>query len=87
MPAVEDRGKRFDWKSKADDTENDLLCAVGRAAGFLESKGSSSSSESFLEEEMPDRDEVEDVDVRRPGELDARLASSRESRVCGWRAE
>jgi len=30
---------------------------------------------------MPDREEVEDVDVRGPGEEDARLASSRESRA------
>lgn len=36
---------------------------------------------------MPEREEVEEEDVLRPGELDARLASSRESRACGWRVE
>jgi hypothetical protein len=36
---------------------------------------------------MPDRDEVDEEEVLRPGELDARLASSRESRACGWRFE
>ena len=36
---------------------------------------------------MPDRDEVDEEDVRGPGELDARLASSSESRACGWRLE
>ena len=34
------------------------------------------------EEEIPDRDEAVDAELRRPGELDARLASSRESRAC-----
>ena len=63
--------------------------APGRAfaAGLRSSRGSSSSRESFRDEDMPDREEVEEVDVRGPGELDARLASSRESRAWGWRLE
>jgi hypothetical protein len=32
---------------------------------------------------MPDREEVDEEDVLGPGELEARLASSRESRACG----
>lgn len=36
---------------------------------------------------MPDLDDTVDVEVRRPGELEAKLASSRESRALGWRFE
>lgn len=36
---------------------------------------------------MPDREEVEEEDVLGPGELDAKLASSRESRAFGWSVE
>jgi hypothetical protein len=89
FPVVEDRGNRFEEKSKAEETDNVRPWAPGRpfAAGFRASSGSSSSRESFREEDMPDREEVEDVEVRGPGELDARLASSRESRAWGWRLE
>lgn len=89
MPVVEDRGKRFEVKSKAEETENDRPWGPGRpfAAGFRSSRGSSCSRESFRDEDMPDLEEVEDVDVRRPGELDAKLASSKESRACGCRLE
>ena len=76
-------------KSKAEETEKVLPWAPGRpfAARLRSSRGSSSSRESFREEEMPDREEAEDVEVRGPGELDARLASSRESRARGCRLE
>jgi hypothetical protein len=87
---LELNGNRLLWKSNALDTEKLRLCGTGLppfAAGFRESKGSSSSRDSFRDEEMPDREEVEDVDVRGPGEEDARLASSRESRAWGWRLE
>lgn len=85
MPDVELNGKRLLWKSKAEETENDRLWGSGLEAGFRESKGSSCSRDCFRDEEMPEREEVEDVDVRGPGEEDARLASSRESRVGAWR--
>lgn len=90
MPVDEDRGKRFEEKSKTELTEYDrawLPLTFAWAAGFRSSKGSSSSRDSFLEEAMPEREEVEDVDVRVPGELEAKLASSKESRACGWRLE
>ena len=82
---MEDRGKRFESKSKVEETEKDRLWGPGLppAAGFRSSRGSSSSRESFRDEDMPDREEVEEEDVLGPGELDARLASSRESRACG----
>lgn len=57
------------------------------AAGFRSSRGSSSSRESFREEDMPEREEVEEDDVRLPGEDEAKLANSKESRACGWRFE
>lgn len=68
----------MDVKSNTEEFEYDRLPLVF-AAGFRASRGSSASRESFLEEDMPDRDEEEDV--RAPGELEARLASSRESRA------
>lgn len=79
---VEDNGYRLDAKSNADDTENVLPCPVGlpSAATLCESRGSSASRESFLEEETP-CDEVESVEFRPSGEEDASDASSRESRV------
>lgn len=69
-------------KSNADDIENVLLCPpdLPFAATLCESRGSSASRESFLEEETP-WDEVESVESRPAGEEDARDASSRESRV------
>jgi hypothetical protein len=39
------------------------------------------------EELMPEREDVVETELRWPGELEARLASSRESRACGWRLE
>ena len=36
---------------------------------------------------MPDGEDVDDVDVRGPGELEAKLASSKESRAYGGRFE
>lgn len=36
---------------------------------------------------MPERDETVEVDVRGPGELEAKLANSRESRAWAWRLE
>jgi len=70
-------------KSKAEETEKERRCDPGRplAAGFRSSRGSSSSRESFRDEEMPDREDAEDVDDLGPGELEAKLASSRESRA------
>lgn len=61
------------------------LCPEGRprAAGFLSSRGSSSSRDSLREDATPDLEE--DEEVRGPGELDARLASSNESRGLGCR--
>jgi hypothetical protein len=63
--------------------EKERLWSAGRpvAAGFLSSSGSSSSKESFREEDMPDREEEEEDEVRGPGELDAKLANSKESRA------
>lgn len=74
-------------KSKAEDMEYERLCGPGRpfAAGLRSSRGSSSSRDCFRDEEIPDREESIEVDVRGPGELDARLANSRESRAWGWR--
>lgn len=68
-------------KSKADDTEKVLLWAFGLpfAARLWLSRGSSCSSESFRDEEMPG-EEVDSVDVLLLWEEDAREASSRESR-------
>lgn len=80
LPLVEDRGKRFCVKSNAEDTEYDRL-PRSRLVGFRSSRGSSSSRDSLREEDMPDREE--EVDVRGPGELEARLANSRESRAWG----
>lgn len=36
---------------------------------------------------MPEREEEDEEDVRGPGELEAKLASSRLSRAWGWRLE
>lgn len=80
FPDVEERGYRFEEKSNTEETENDRSC-LGRAAGLRSSRGSSASKESFLEDATPDLEEEEEV--RGPGELDARLASSKESRACG----
>ena len=80
FPLVADKGKRFVVKSKAEETEYDRLCAPGRPARLLLSRGSSCSRDSFRDEEMPDGDERESVEVRPSGEEDAREASSRESR-------
>lgn len=84
-----DNGYRFEAKSNAEDIEKVRPCPTGRpeAAGFRSSRGSSSSSEILREDVMPDLEEDEDEDVRGPGELDARLASSKESRACGCRPE
>jgi hypothetical protein len=84
LPFVEDKGYRFEAKSKAEDIEKVRLCAAGRPfeAGFRSSRGSSSSRESLREDPTPERDEEDEV--RGPGELDdAKLASSKESRACG----
>lgn len=51
------------------------------AAGFLSSRGSSSSRDSLRDEAMPDLEEEDEV--LGPGELDARLANSKESRALG----
>lgn len=82
LAVVDDNGKRLDVNSKADDTENVLLCPAGlpSAAALCVSKGSSASSESFREEETP-CDELESVEARPSGEDEASDASSRESRV------
>jgi len=64
FPCVEDKGNRFWVKSKAEDTEKERLWrAMGlpRLAKLLLSRGSSCSRESFLEEEIPDREEEEEV--------------------------
>jgi len=81
LPAEEERGKRFDVKSKADDTENDLLWWYGLpfAARLSASRGSSCSMESFRDEDIPG-EEVDSVEVLLLWEEDAREASSRESR-------
>ena len=81
MPAEEERGKRFEVKSKADDTENDLLWWYGLpfAARLSASRGSSCSMESFRDEDIPG-EEVDSVEVLLLWEEDAREASSRESR-------
>jgi hypothetical protein len=34
---------------------------------------------------MPEREDAVETELWRPGELEAKLASSRESRACGWR--
>src|SRR5277367_4035502 len=54
LPVVEDRGKRFEEKSKAEETENARPWAPGRpfAAGLRSSRGSSSSRESFRDEDI-----------------------------------
>jgi hypothetical protein len=71
-------------KSKTEETEYDRAWLfLGFAAGLRSSNGSSSSRDSFREDAMPEREEEEEV--RCPGELDAKLASSKESRACGWR--
>lgn len=69
-------------KSKADETEYDRPWGIREEppfAGFKADRGSSSSSDSFREEDIPEGDEAKD---ERPemGEEDAREASSRESR-------
>jgi len=89
LPVVADNGKRFEEKSKAEETEKARPWPAGRpfAAGLRSSRGSSSSRDSFRDEDMPDREEVVDVDVLGPGELDARLANSSESRAWGCRLE
>ncbi len=76
-------------KSNAEDIEKERLCGSGPpfAATFLSSRGSSCSRESLREEVMPDREEVDDEEVRGPGELEAKLASSRESRAWGCKPE
>ena len=81
MPPEDERGKRFDVKSKADDTEKVLLWGYGLpfAARLWVSRGSSCSSESFRDEDIPG-DEVDSVEVLLLWEEDAREASSRESR-------
>ena len=68
-------------KSKADDTENDLLWWYGLpfAARLSASRGSSCSMESFRDEDIPG-EEVDSVEVLLLWEEDAREASSRESR-------
>jgi hypothetical protein len=73
-------------KSNTEAFENERWPLVF-AAGFRESRGSSASRDCFREDEMPDREDVEEEEVLGPGELEARLANSRESRACGWRLE
>lgn len=70
-------------KLNVEDTEKERLWTVGLpfAAKLLLSRGSSCSSESFLEDEMPDREEEEEV--LWPGEEEAREANSSESRGGG----
>ena len=81
MPVEEERGKRFDVKSKADDTENVLLWGFGLpfTARLWVSRGSSCSRESFRDEDIPG-EEVDSVEVLLLWDEDAREASSRESR-------
>ena len=86
FPVVEVKGYRFEAKSKAEVIENVRpWLAPGRAcaAGFLSSRGSSSSKDNLREEAIPEREDVEEEEVRGPGELDAKLASSKESRALG----
>jgi hypothetical protein len=81
-PAVDERGKRFEAKSKADETEYDRPWGMREEppfAGFKEESGSSSSSDNFREEDIPEGDEAKD-DRPDIGEEEAREASSRESR-------
>lgn len=81
-------GNRLEVKSKAEDTlKVRPWPGLPLAAGFMASSGSSCSSESFRDEDIPEREEEEDEEVRGPGELEAKLASSRLSRACGWRLE
>jgi hypothetical protein len=84
---VDDKGKRFAAKSKPDETENDRPWKFGRppAAGLSLSNGSSRSSEAFREDDILGLESVSPVDV--PGLELARDASSRESRLFGWKAE
>lgn len=92
FPAEDERGKRFEPNSNADDAEKDLLCgpSLPFAAAFSGSKGSSASRESFRDEGGPDEEDVDSVDVLPSGVEDAREANSRESRAlfdeggCNW---
>jgi hypothetical protein len=81
-PAAEvDSGKRFEAKSKADDTEYDLSWRPARSpfAAEVSVSGSSSEKESFLEDGVLEAEE--ETEVRREGSVeDAREANSRESR-------
>jgi hypothetical protein len=79
-PLVWDRGKRFEAKSKAEETEYERSC-LPLVAPFAPdgAKGSSSENESFREEGVPDAEE--DIEERREGVVvEAKDASSRESR-------
>jgi hypothetical protein len=82
LPAVEERGNRFDVKSNADDTENVLLWLFGLpfADWFCISRGSSASSDNSRDDGGPPGEDVDSVEVRTVGEEEAREASSRESR-------
>lgn len=82
FPLVADKGNRLVVKSKAEEIEYERLWVVGRPARLLLSRGSSCSRDSFRDEEIPEGDDVESVEVRSSGEDDAREASSRESRAC-----
>lgn len=82
-PLVCERGKRFEAKSKAEETEYERSC-LPLVAPFAPdgARASSSEKESFREEGVPDAEE--DIEERREGVVvDAREASSRESRWPG----
>ena len=78
---VDERGKRFDAKSKAEDTEKERSCGGGRGvvSWSFGASGSSAEKETLREELMPEAEEdTEFLEV--PGVEEARDASSRESR-------
>ena len=84
MPPDAVRGKRFEVKSKADETEKDLPWRFNLelAAGLWLSSGSSCSRDNFRDEDTLG-DEVDSVEALALEEDDAREASSRESRTGG----
>jgi hypothetical protein len=80
--ALADTGNKLEVKSKAEEILKVRPCpGLPCAAGFIASSGSSCSSESLRDEDIPEREEEEDDEVRGPGELEAKLASSSESRA------
>ena len=82
-PVVDERGNRFEAKSKAEETEYERWWVFGRplAARLEEERGSSFESDNLRDEDMPEGEEGVDVCVE-VGVEEARDASSRESRGC-----